>query len=128
MKCEVDLRVWCFITYWDTLKHVGNTKLKNKIMTLKFLARTLRPCQGRPPRRKYMNMYPSASRSSLLLCSENSGCQHVKAICLCYSGACTGFLKGVGEESAQGAGSEATEAGARGRTAQPPENFNWIIC
>lgn len=31
---------------------------------------TLRPCQGKLPRRKYMNMWPRASRSSRLLCSE----------------------------------------------------------
>lgn len=33
------------------------------------LAVTLRPCQGRLPRRKYINMCPNASRSSLRLCS-----------------------------------------------------------
>lgn len=31
---------------------------------------TLSPCQGKLPRRKYMNIWPRASRSSLLLCSE----------------------------------------------------------
>ena len=31
-----------------------------------------------------------------------------------HAGACAGFLKGVGEESARSAGSEATAAGARG--------------
>lgn len=31
---------------------------------------TLSPCQGRLPRRKYINMWPRASRSSRLLCSE----------------------------------------------------------
>lgn len=33
------------------------------------VAVTLSPCQGRLPRRKYINMCPSASRSSLRLCS-----------------------------------------------------------
>lgn len=33
------------------------------------MAVTLRPCQGRLPRRKYINMCPNASRSSLRLCS-----------------------------------------------------------
>ena len=40
--------------------------------------------------------------------------------------ACAGFLKGVGEESARNAGSEATAAGARGRS--PRKIFNSIIC
>ena len=31
---------------------------------------TLRPCQGRLPLRKYMNICPSASKSSRLLCSD----------------------------------------------------------
>ena len=37
---------------------------------------TLRPCQGRLPRRKYMNIWPSASRSSRLLCSAQSQNTH----------------------------------------------------
>ena len=48
-------------------------------------------------------------------------------ILLILSGACTGFLKGVGEESARSAGFEATAASeassGRGPGAQPPENF-----
>lgn len=31
---------------------------------------TFKPCQGRLPLRKYMNICPKASKSSLLLCSE----------------------------------------------------------
>ena len=46
--------------------------------------------------------------------SEGSINEHV-------AGACTGFLKGVGEESARSAGFEA--AASRGPGAQPPENF-----
>lgn len=30
---------------------------------------TFKPCQGRLPRRKYINIWPNASKSSLLLCS-----------------------------------------------------------
>lgn len=31
---------------------------------------TFKPCHGRLPLRKYINMWPKASKSSLLLCSE----------------------------------------------------------
>lgn len=33
---------------------------------------TFRPCHGRLPRRKYMNMWPKASRSSRRLCSTTT--------------------------------------------------------
>ena len=36
----------------------------------KYKGHTLRPCHGRLPLRKYINMWPNASKSSLLLCSE----------------------------------------------------------
>ena len=38
---------------------------------LSFSVSALSPCQGRLPRRKYMNMWPSASRSSRRLCSKD---------------------------------------------------------
>ena len=50
--------------------------------------------------------------------------KHIKKFIPSSPGACTGFLKGVGEESARSAGFEATAiAASRGPGAQPPENF-----
>lgn len=37
-----------------------------------YTLHTFRPCQGRLPRRKYMNMWPRASRSSRRLCSAST--------------------------------------------------------
>lgn len=42
---------------------------------------TFKPCQGKLPLRKYINIWPSASRSSLLLCSEGEEKQQL----LCYT-------------------------------------------
>lgn len=38
---------------------------------------TLSPCQGRLPRRKYMNIWPRASKSSRRLCSKREDRSHV---------------------------------------------------
>ena len=45
---------------------------KNKELKIqyKYKRHTFRPCHGRLPLRKYINMWPNASKSSLLLCSE----------------------------------------------------------
>lgn len=41
---------------------------------------TLSPCQGRLPRRKYMNIWPRASKSSLRLCSKREDRSHITFI------------------------------------------------
>lgn len=38
---------------------------------------TLSPCQGRLPRRKYMNIWPRASKSSRRLCSKREDRSHI---------------------------------------------------
>ena len=49
-------------------------------------APTLRPCQGRLPLRKYINMCPSASRSSRLLCSGRQySTSHYGLVSTCQS-------------------------------------------
>lgn len=45
---------------------------------------TLSPCHGRLPLRKYMNICPRASKSSLLLCSENKLCKKYITVNLTY--------------------------------------------
>ena len=49
-------------------------------------ALTLRPCQGRLPLKKYINMCPSASRSSRLLCSgRQDKTSHYGLVSTCQS-------------------------------------------
>lgn len=55
-----------------------------KYLQQKLYFRTLRPCQGKLPLRKYISMQPNASRSSRLLCSVRGGYYAILNYNICY--------------------------------------------
>lgn len=66
-----------FVLFRDTT--LGSPFIEQKQSTFKD---TLSPCQGRLPRRKYMNIWPRASKSSLRLCSKREDRSHTLCLLL----------------------------------------------